>query len=69
MRMHNLHGAFHAAPAPHESIQPKRELWLVDDILMTGETALAARNALTQAGHRVHGVICLARTPARRNGR
>ena len=69
MRMHNLHGAFHAAPAPHASIQPKHELWLVDDILTTGATALAARNALTQAGHRVHGVICLARTPARRNGR
>ena len=69
MRMHNLHGAFHAAPAPHASIQPKHELWLVDDILTTGATALAARNALTQAGHRVLGVICLARTPARRNGR
>ena len=69
MRMHNLHGAFHAAPTPHASIQPKHELWLVDDILTTGATALAARNALTQAGHRVLGVICLARTPARRNGR
>ena len=69
MGMHNLHGAFHAAPAPHASIQPKHELWLVDDILTTGATALAARNALTQAGHRVLGVICLARTPARRNGR
>ena len=69
MQMHDLHGAFHAAPAPLASIQPKQGLWLVDDTLTTGATALAARNALTQAGHRVHGVICLARTPARRNGR
>ncbi len=69
MRMNNLHGAFHAALAPDASNQPSQELWLVDDILTTGATALAAQNALNQAGYRVNGVICLARTPTRRNGR
>ena len=45
MRMHNLAGAFHAAPAPHTSIQSKAAVWLVDDILMTGATALAAQKS------------------------
>ena len=58
-RLVNLQGAFQS-PASAEAL----ELWLVDDILTTGATALAAREALTTAGHRVRGLICLARTPA-----
>ena len=63
-RLVNLQGAFQS-PASAEAL----ELWLVDDILTTGATALAAREALTTAGHRVRGLICLARTPAQGNGR
>ena len=69
MRMHNLEGAFHAAPARHTSTEPKTSVWLVDDILTTGATALAAQKALNEAGHSVRGIICLGRTPAKRLGR
>ena len=69
MRMHNLEGAFHAAPAPQTSLQSTTTVWLVDDILTTGATALAAQKALNKAGHRVGGIICLGRTPAQRLGR
>ena len=71
MRMHNLEGAFHAAPAPQTSLQSKTKttVELVDDILTTGATALAAQKALNKAGHPVGGIICLGRTPARRLGR
>jgi predicted amidophosphoribosyltransferase len=65
MRMHNLEGAFHAAPAPQTSLQSKSTVWLVDDILTTGATALAAQKALNKAGHPVGGIICLGRTPAK----
>ena len=61
-RLRNLNGTFHAEPADAKS-SPSPLLWLVDDILTTGATALAARAALTEAGHRVAGLICLARTP------
>jgi predicted amidophosphoribosyltransferase len=69
--MHNLEGAFHAAPAPQTSLQSKTKttVWLVDDILTTGATALAAQKALNEAGHSVRGIICLGRTPAKRLGR
>ena len=61
-RLVNLRCAFRALPlADHDS--PRPSLWLVDDILTTGGTALAARDALIKAGHRVNGLICLARTP------
>ena len=69
MRMQNLEGAFHAAPARHTSTQQKTSVWLVDDILTTGATALAAQKALNAAGHSVKGIICLGRTPAKRHGR
>ena len=69
MRMHNLEGAFHAAPAPHTSIQSKAAVWLIDDILTTGVTALAAQQALDKGGHSVRGIHCLGRTPAKRHGR
>ena len=63
-RLTNLKGAFRV----HSGVSPT-DLFLVDDILTTGGTALAARDALVAAGHRVAGLICLGRTPARRPGR
>ena len=69
MRMQNLEGAFHAAPARHTSTEPKTSVWLVEDILTTGATALAAQKALNEAGHSVRGILCLGRTPAKRHGR
>jgi len=36
---------------------------LVDDVLTSGATALAARHALESAGWNVAGLLCLARTP------
>ena len=66
-RQTNLIGAFEACPldrqGAHSSVR------LVDDILTTGSTALAARQALETAGHRVAGLICLARTPAKERRR
>jgi predicted amidophosphoribosyltransferase len=38
---------------------------LVDDVLTSGATALAARQALQSAGWSVAGLLCLARTPRR----
>lgn len=61
-RLSNLEGAFVGKPALDRAMH-RREVWLVDDILTTGGTSLAAREALQQAGYRVSGVICLARTP------
>ncbi len=59
-RLSNLSGAFRA-----NLHAPAMELWLVDDILTTGGTALAAKQALLDGGHQIHGLICLGRTPAR----
>ena len=58
-RLCNLSGAFRA-----DAGGTTLELWLVDDILTTGGTALAAKQALEHAGHRVLGLVCLGRTPA-----
>ena len=58
----NLIGAFQACPLDRQ--RAHSSVWLVDDILTTGSTALAARQALEEAGHRVAGLICLGRTPA-----
>lgn len=44
----------------------KQQVLLVDDILTTGATAQAAALALGQGGFQVAGLLCLARTPARR---
>ena len=63
-RLTNLRGAFHS-PASNRSLN----VWLVDDILTTGATAVAAQTALTKAGHSVQGLICLARTPIPRSRR
>ena len=61
-RQTNLIGAFQAFPMDKQGAHSS--VWLVDDILTTGSTALAARQALEAAGHRVAGLICLGRTPA-----
>ena len=58
-RLLNLNGAFRA-DAGGTSVK----LWLVDDILTTGGTALTAKQTLELAGHRVLGLVCLGRTPA-----
>ena len=66
-RLTNLIGAFRARP--HNQATALTSIWLVDDILTTGATAFAARQALEEAGHRVAGLICLGRTPARQRRR
>ena len=66
-RQTNLIGAFQAFPIDKQGAHSS--VWLVDDILTTGSTALAARQALEAAGNRVAGLICLGRTPARERRR
>ena len=66
-RQTNLMGAFQAIPLNKQA--SIGSVWLVDDILTTGSTALAARQALEEAGHRVAGLICLGRTPAKERRR
>ena len=66
-RQANLIGAFQASPLNKQGTLSS--VWLVDDILTTGSTALAARQALQEAGHRVAGLICLGRTPAKERRR
>jgi predicted amidophosphoribosyltransferase len=65
-RLSNLRQAF-AAPSPQGPARgwwrQRRPLWLVDDILTTGSTALAAAQALQAAGWAVQGVLAIARTP------
>jgi predicted amidophosphoribosyltransferase len=67
LRLTNQEGAFRLAPAQRGSLGrlKRRPIWLVDDILTTGATALAAAAALEQAGLEVQGLLCLARTPSR----
>ena len=50
-RQVNLIGAFQAIPLDKQGVLGS--VWLVDDILTTGSTALAARQALEDAGHHV----------------
>ena len=66
-RQIDLIGAFQAIPLDKQGVLGS--VWLVDDILATGSTALAARQALEDAGHHVAGVICLGRTPAKERRR
>lgn len=60
-RLSNLDGVFHCVVPAGQQLQP---LLLVDDILTTGATALAAMAALEKAGHGLLGLACIARTPA-----
>ena len=66
-RQTNLIGAFQAYPLDTKGAHSS--VWLLDDILTTRSTALAARQALEAAGHGVAGLICLGRTPARERSR
>jgi len=61
-RRRNLQDAFRVLPVAHHS-QPGRLVFLVDDILTTGSTALAAAAPLEAANISVAGLLCLARTP------
>ncbi|MCB4407781.1 ComF family protein [Synechococcus sp. MU1642] len=66
-RQNNLIGAFQAIPLDKQG--SLGSVWLVDDILTTGSTALAAHEALENAGHHVAGLICLGRNPAKERRR
>ena len=59
-RQQNLQDAFRLAPQAGEESQL---VLLVDDILTTGSTALAAAAPLRAAGIPVAGLLCLAYTP------
>jgi predicted amidophosphoribosyltransferase len=56
-RLGNQGGSFHVAACG------RARLWLVDDILTTGATALAAAASLQARGWVVQGLLCAARTP------
>ena len=56
-RLGNQCGSFRCSGAGRAPV------WLVDDILTTGATALAAAEALETRGWAVQGLLCLGRTP------
>jgi len=65
-RQSNQQEAFHAvAPVAADVGRSNGMVWIVDDILTTGATAVAAQAALTRAKLPVAGLVCLARTPRR----
>lgn len=65
LRALNQEGAFRVIPSGvSRSRRSRQGLLLVDDILTTGATAMAAAAALREAGYPVMGLLCLARTPA-----
>ncbi|MFM7360484.1 MAG: ComF family protein [Cyanobium sp.] len=66
-RLANQRGSFLCRRPPRPGEARRRPLLLVDDILTSGATALAAADALRVGGWRVEGLLCLARTPARRD--
>ncbi len=69
LRFANQRGSFACRRSPRGGEARRRPLLLVDDILTSGATALAAAEALGQAGWRVQGLLCLARTPEQRQVR
>lgn len=66
-RLANQRGSFLCLRPPRQGEARRRPLLLVDDILTSGATAEAAAAALREGGWRVEGLLCLARTPARRD--
>lgn len=68
LRFANQRGSFACCRQAGAGEARRRPLLLVDDILTSGATALAAAEALRQGGWQVHGLLCLARTPAGRGG-
>jgi predicted amidophosphoribosyltransferase len=69
LRFANQRGSFACLRQPEAGEARRRPILLVDDILTSGATALAAAEALRQGGWQVQGLLCLARTPERREGR
>ena len=63
LRQANQEGSFRLRSG--RDSQPRRPVLLIDDILTTGATLRHAALCLQQAGWRVLGAACLARTPAR----
>lgn len=63
LRWANQAGAFCSVPLERPPWGPTPPVVLVDDILTTGATAVAAASALQSAGWRPLGMACLARTP------
>ena len=62
----NQNAAFSVPDNPDAAMaRPIGTIWIVDDILTTGATAMAARAALIEARMPVAGLLCLARTPRR----
>jgi len=68
-RLLNQQGSFqvlrerHATVGEVETLSSNAaQVWLVDDIVTSGATVMAARDALQTAGIVTQGVICLART-------
>ncbi len=66
LRFANQRGSFVCRRLPQGSEARRHPLLLVDDILTSGATALAAAEALQRGGWKVAGLLCLARTPAQR---
>ena len=69
-RVCNQHGSFKLNKAssqwtnhPCTNLRRQPQIWLVDDIVTTGATVLAAQQVLQASGISIQGVLCLARTP------
>lgn len=69
-RVNNQRGSFSVqqesiqeAAHSRTNLHSQAEVWLVDDIVTTGATVMAADQALQAAGIKIRGVLCLARTP------
>jgi len=65
LRLSNQEGAFRCLRPPAAGEARRHPLLVVDDILTSGATARSAAATLGEAGWRVLGLLCLARTPAR----
>ena len=65
LRQRNQIHSFEAVPglSNNSTDWSFHRVWMVDDILTTGATALAAKNCLQNLGLTVGGVVCLAKTP------
>lgn len=68
-RWRNQWLSFRALLPPEPQPQQPGTVLLIDDVLTSGATALAAQRALSSAGWRVTGLLCLARTPRGGAGR